>query len=158
MLSRCSQLTRIGHVPVEGRPLLREGGPISYEARPSGFFQPPLERSSSPSQKVARCPLFRLCLCPTKSCLVIVSFEAGLWEGYRESTQCSGDTYPEPTSQVYYHTETTVPDLTRVQHDSTRLQSQSNIRINLPSMSECIQWQDQLGSDRARHGNLQLYE
>ena len=35
-LSRCGQFTRIGGK----RPLLREGGPISYEAMPSGSFQP----------------------------------------------------------------------------------------------------------------------
>ena len=40
LFSRCSQCTRVGHVPGGGRPPLREGGPISYEARPSGFFQP----------------------------------------------------------------------------------------------------------------------
>ena len=37
--SRSGQFTRIGHVSGAGRPLLREGGPISYEARPSAFFQ-----------------------------------------------------------------------------------------------------------------------
>ena len=29
------KFTRIGHIPGEGWPLLREGGPMSYEARPS---------------------------------------------------------------------------------------------------------------------------
>ena len=42
--SRCSQFTRISHVPGEGRPLLREGGPISYEATPSASFQPAARR------------------------------------------------------------------------------------------------------------------
>ena len=28
------------HVPGGGRPLLREGGPITYKARPSAFFSP----------------------------------------------------------------------------------------------------------------------
>ena len=37
---RCGQFTRISHIPGEGRPLLREGGPISYEATTSVFFQP----------------------------------------------------------------------------------------------------------------------
>ena len=36
--SRCGPLTRIGHIPGVGRPLLREGGPISYEATPSASF------------------------------------------------------------------------------------------------------------------------
>ena len=36
--SRCGQFTRIGHIPGGGRPLLREGGPISYETTPSAFF------------------------------------------------------------------------------------------------------------------------
>ena len=38
--SRCGQFTRIGHILGGGRPLLKEGGPISYMARPSGVFQP----------------------------------------------------------------------------------------------------------------------
>ena len=33
------QFTRISHIPLGGRPLLREGGPISEEARPSASFQ-----------------------------------------------------------------------------------------------------------------------
>ena len=37
---RLGQFTRIGHISEGGRPLLREGGPISYEPRPS--------RSSTP--------------------------------------------------------------------------------------------------------------
>jgi len=37
---RVGQFTRIGHIPGGGLPLLREGGPISYEARPSASFQP----------------------------------------------------------------------------------------------------------------------
>jgi len=32
-----AQFTQIGHVPGGRRPLLREGGPISYEPRPSGL-------------------------------------------------------------------------------------------------------------------------
>ena len=32
---------RIGHIPGGGRQPLREGGPISHEARPSKFLQPP---------------------------------------------------------------------------------------------------------------------
>ena len=35
--SRCGPFTRIGHIAGGGRPLLREGGPISYEARPFEF-------------------------------------------------------------------------------------------------------------------------
>jgi len=35
--SRCGQFTRISHIPGGRRPLWREG---SYEARPSGSFQP----------------------------------------------------------------------------------------------------------------------
>ena len=42
-------LTRIGHIPGGGRPLLREGGPISYQSRPSATF-PKL----SPQQRAAR--------------------------------------------------------------------------------------------------------
>ena len=38
--SRCGQFTGISHIPGGGQPLLREGGPISYEARPSASFQP----------------------------------------------------------------------------------------------------------------------
>ena len=37
--SHSGQFTRAGHIPGGGRPLLQEGGPISYEARPSPFFQ-----------------------------------------------------------------------------------------------------------------------
>ena len=33
------QFTRIGHIPGGGQPLLREGGPISYEATPFPSFQ-----------------------------------------------------------------------------------------------------------------------
>ena len=40
LLSRRSQFTRIGYVPGGGRPFWREGGTISYEARPSRRFQP----------------------------------------------------------------------------------------------------------------------
>ena len=40
---RYSQFTRIGHVLGGGQPLWREGGPISYEARPSAFLQQALE-------------------------------------------------------------------------------------------------------------------
>jgi len=40
LFDRYSQFIRIGHVPGGGRPLLREGGPISYEATPSAFFLP----------------------------------------------------------------------------------------------------------------------
>ena len=32
--------TQIGHIPGGGRPLWREGGPISYEPRPSASFRP----------------------------------------------------------------------------------------------------------------------
>ena len=38
--SHYSQFTRIGHVPGGVQPLLREGGPISYEATPSAVRQP----------------------------------------------------------------------------------------------------------------------
>ena len=34
------QVTRIYHIPGRRRPLWREGGPVSYEARPSGSFHP----------------------------------------------------------------------------------------------------------------------
>ena len=37
--SRGGQLSRIGHIPGRGRPLLRQSGLICYETRPSGFFQ-----------------------------------------------------------------------------------------------------------------------
>ena len=37
---RCGQSTPIAHIAGRGRPLLREGGPTSYEARPSGSCQP----------------------------------------------------------------------------------------------------------------------
>ena len=40
LISRCSHFTRIGHFPRCGRGRLREGGPISYVAWPSAFFQP----------------------------------------------------------------------------------------------------------------------
>ena len=43
LFSRCSQVTRTGHV-LEGRwPLLRKDGPISYKATPSGMFQATVE-------------------------------------------------------------------------------------------------------------------
>ena len=38
--SRCGPFTRIGHIPGGGRPLLRDGGPISYQARPSSLVNP----------------------------------------------------------------------------------------------------------------------
>ena len=38
--SRCGHFTRFGQIPGGGRPLLREVGPISYEATPSAFSQP----------------------------------------------------------------------------------------------------------------------
>jgi len=44
--SRYSQCTRIGHVPGEGRPLLWEGGPISYETRPSVCFLPTFQSTA----------------------------------------------------------------------------------------------------------------
>ena len=37
--SHFGDFTRCGHIPGGGRPLLREGGPISYEARPSDCFR-----------------------------------------------------------------------------------------------------------------------
>ena len=40
-----SSFTRIGLVPGWGRPLLREGCPIGYEARPSGYFQPVTQKT-----------------------------------------------------------------------------------------------------------------
>ena len=43
---RFGQFTRIGHIPGGGQPLLREGGPISYDPRPlrcSGPNSPPLQ-------------------------------------------------------------------------------------------------------------------
>ena len=39
LLGWCSQFTRIGHDPGGRRPLLRDGGPIIYRARPSAFFR-----------------------------------------------------------------------------------------------------------------------
>ena len=48
--SRCGQFTRIGHIPGQGRPLLREGGPISYEARPS-FHPEHRERAEGNQQQ-----------------------------------------------------------------------------------------------------------
>ena len=47
--SRCGQFTRIGHIPGGGRPLLREGGPISYE---SASFHP--NPPASPPQRSHR--------------------------------------------------------------------------------------------------------
>ena len=40
------EFTRMRHIPGGRRPLLREGGPISYEARPSPCFQPMLTSRS----------------------------------------------------------------------------------------------------------------
>ena len=34
----CPMLTRTGHIPGGGRPLLREGAPISYQPRPEATF------------------------------------------------------------------------------------------------------------------------
>ena len=65
---RCSSIvstqptcsTRIGHIPGGGRPLLREGGPISSEARPSILFfssggSLPSEEETSEQLKTFNC-------------------------------------------------------------------------------------------------------
>ena len=41
--SRCGPFTQIGHIPGGGRPLLREGGPISYQPRPEATFPQVME-------------------------------------------------------------------------------------------------------------------
>ena len=60
--SRCGQFTRIGHIPGEGRPLLRKDGPMSYEATPSASFQPVTPaRVLTPTVSWQHTRFFRLC-------------------------------------------------------------------------------------------------
>ena len=55
--SHIGQCTRSGHFPGRRRPLLREGGPISYEPRPSRCSSPNSSRGQALQHALALLPL-----------------------------------------------------------------------------------------------------
>ena len=91
--SRFCHFTRTGHIPGGGgRPLLREGGPFSYEARPSRCFSPILERNVSLKSgfavQIPRCCVARDSLSARLSpqsphILWLTNFRLVAWRGCR---------------------------------------------------------------------------